>query len=255
MKKLLMLLIIAMVPAIMLAGPRIEFSNNGKYDWGDVKLKDGPLKGSVTVKNVGDEELVIQNVKPSCGCTTAPIQKDRLKPGESTQIDVSLKISHGGPVNKSIRVASNDPTSPNAIITLHANVMEMLKITPSEVFKFRDLEVGKESKAKVSITNKDSKPIKVSDIKIEVKISNKDIESSNMIVTFYDDNGKKLGNDVVIQPGRKVDVEARITPQAAGYFRAKVRMKTDHPDHKDLSISGYGNVKESPIFNGQGTGK
>lgn len=249
MKKLLLLLILAIFPAITLAGPKIEFSNNGKLDWGDVKLNQNPLKGTVTVKNVGDEELVIQNVKPSCGCTTAPIQKDRLQPGESTTIDVQLKISHGGPVNKSIRIASNDPNKPNSVVSLHANVLEMLKVTPSSTLRFRNLEVGKESKSKVSIENKDKVPIKLSDIKLEVKIANEEIEASNMIVTFFDDDGNKLGNDVSIKPGRKVDLIATVTPQASGYFRAKITMNTDHPDHKELKISGYGNVKKSPVFN------
>lgn len=222
------------------AQPKIEIIGGDTYNWGDVKLSEGPLKATVKLKNTGNEELIIQNVKPSCGCTTAPLDKDRLKPGETAKVDITLKISHGGPISKNIRVASNDPNVPNKNLTIKANVIEMLKIEPTSYIRFQELQVGKESMASLSLFNND---------KIPMKVKKSDIEPSYMIVNFVTAKGEVLNNEAVIAPGQKIDVRVKVTPQASGYFKSKINLTSDHPDHKSIEISGYGNVNESPLFN------
>ncbi len=222
------------------AQPKIEIIGGDTYNWGDVKLSEGPLKATVKIKNSGTEELLIQNVKPSCGCTTAPLDKDRLKPGETAKLDITLKISHGGTISKSIRIASNDPKVPNKNLTISANVIEMLKIEPTSYIRFKELQVGKESMASLSLFNNDKMPMKV-------KKSN--IEPSYMIVNFVTAKGEVMNNEAVIAPGQKIDLRVKVTPQASGYFKSKITLTSDHPDHKLIEVSGYGNVNESPLFN------
>ena len=69
------------------------------------------------------EDLVLDNVKASCGCTaTAP--KDKIvKAGQTSEI-VATFNSRGrrGQQNKSITVRSNDPDKPAVILRLKVNV-------------------------------------------------------------------------------------------------------------------------------------
>lgn len=222
------------------AQPKIEIVGGDVYNWGDVRLSEGPLKATIKIKNSGDKELIVQNVKPSCGCTTAPLDKDRLKPGETANVDVTLKISNGGKISKSIRIASNDPAVPNKMLTITANVIEMLKIEPNSYIRFKELQVGKESMATVSLFNND---------KIPMKISKTAHEPSYMIVSFISSKGEVLNNDAVIAPGQKIDIKVKVTPQSTGYFKSNIKLSSDHPDHKLIEINGYGSVNESPIYN------
>ncbi len=222
------------------AQPKLEIVGGNKFDWGEVKLSDSPLKTKVLLKNAGTDTLHIQNIKPACGCTTAPLDKNKLAPGEVATLDITLKLSHGGPMGKNITITSNDPSGTKRTLRIHADVLEMLKVSPSKTLRFADLQVGAESFAKVTIHNKDSKAIKVT--KIEVK-------PSNMLVTIYDSKGKKLSDNFEIGPGKKVDLEARVTPDKSGYFKANVMIYTNHKDFKTIKLKGYGNAKNSPVFN------
>lgn len=239
-KKIFSFAILFFVSSVLYAQPKIEIIGGDTYDWGKVKLSEGPLKASVKIKNSGNQELIIQNVKPSCGCTTAPLDKDRLKPGETATLDITLKVSHGGKTTKSIRIASNDPKVPNKNLTITADVVEMLKIEPYSSITFKELQVGKESMGSVSIFNYDKMP---------VKVTLASIDPNYMIVNFVSPTGELLNKTAVIKPGQKIDVRVKLTPQQSGYLRTTVKLETDHPDHKVLEIRGYGNVNESPLFN------
>lgn len=238
--KILTAFSIFFLATVMYSQPKLEIVGGDTYDWGKVKLSDGPLKATVKIKNSGTEELIIQNVKPSCGCTTAPLDKDRLKPGETAKLDITLKISHGGKVSKSIRISSNDPKVPNKALVIAADVVEMLKVEPYSSISFKELQVGRESQASVSIFNYDKMPVKI-------KLA--DIDPNYMIISLKDSDGKTTNKEAVINPGKKVEIKLKVTPQASGYFRSNIKFETDHPDHKVLEIRGYGNVTESPIYN------
>lgn len=241
MKKFTLLTMVILLSALSIyAQPKLEIIDGDTYNWGDVKLSQGPLKASIKIKNAGTEELLIQNVKPSCGCTTAPLEKDRLKPGETTNINVTLKISSGGPISKSIRIASNDPNVPNKTLIIKANVIEMLKIEPTSYIRFKELQVGKESMASLTLFNND---------KIPMKIKKDAVEPSYMIVNFVSSKGEVLNNEATIAPGQKIDLRVKVTPQSDGYFKSDIKLTSDHPDHKLIEIRGYGNVSPSPIFN------
>lgn len=230
---------IIFLSVLSFAQPKLEVLNGDTHDWGTVKLADSPLKAKVQIKNTGNEDLIIEKVKPSCGCTTAPLDKDILKPNETATIDVEMKVSHGGPVSKNLRITSNDPQTKTKVVRLKADVQELLTITPSKILRFKDLQVGQNSEAKLTLENKDKKPITVSSVSTEPE---------NVKISFIGSKGEVSGK-TVIAPGERVEIKAIVNPTEEGYFRAKVNLETDHAEHKNITISGYGNVKSSPIFN------
>ena len=91
----------------LFAGPKIQVTK--KLSQGTIE-EGKELTGSLRVKNIGDGELKILGVKPSCGCTTIKIPKRKLKAGESTIIpfvvDTRGKI---GKVEKTIKIYSTSP--------------------------------------------------------------------------------------------------------------------------------------------------
>jgi hypothetical protein len=79
--------------------------------------------------NQGDDTLVVEMVKPQCGCTTVPLPKDRLAPADSVPLDLSFDSKNiKGRVNKAVRIWSNDSTQYPAIIYFSANVSDSAQL-------------------------------------------------------------------------------------------------------------------------------
>ncbi len=84
--------------------------NEEVHDFGTIP--EGPAaEVEFTFKNTGDEPILIQNVRPSCGCTTPSWSKDPVLPGKTGTIKASYGTK-GRPngFNKSITVTSNAGT-------------------------------------------------------------------------------------------------------------------------------------------------
>ncbi len=84
--------------------------NEEMHDFGTVP--EGPAADvEFTFENMGDEPIVIQQVRPSCGCTTPSWSKDPVLPGEKGVIKASY-ATQGRPngFTKSITVTSNAGT-------------------------------------------------------------------------------------------------------------------------------------------------
>ncbi|MFN8415188.1 MAG: DUF1573 domain-containing protein [Cytophagaceae bacterium] len=81
-----------------------------EHDFGIIKEGD-TAKYVFEFTNVGENPLLIQSAKPSCGCTTPDITKDTLPPGGRGKMTVMFN-SNGRPgkFNKSVNVLANtDP--------------------------------------------------------------------------------------------------------------------------------------------------
>jgi len=216
------------------AQPKLEIVGGDTYDWGKVGPKDDPLKAKITLKNVGTEVLKIERVQPGCGCTTAPLDKTELKPGESATMDVTLRIGGTtGPVTRSVAIYSNDPSAPTKMLWLKAEVVRPLAFVPAQYFVFTDMRVGQEAKATLTLKNMSQQEVKLYDIETTPGLT------------------INLKNNTVLKPGQQVELIARVVPQQKGYYSAMVRMKTTHPEYPTLEIPVYGNVLEasSPVFN------
>jgi len=100
--------------------PNIKFSklnfNFGTIEKGDVISK------YITFKNDGKRDLVISNVKSSCGCTVADWPKNPIAPNHSDSLLLELSsISLNGKIMKTVTIISN--SKPNTkVITINAQI-------------------------------------------------------------------------------------------------------------------------------------
>ena len=86
------------------------------------------VERAVAVRNDGDAPLVVDTVTTSCGCTTAALEPMTLAPGESGVLRIAFDSgAHGpdlrGPLMREVMLASNDPATPEAVVTLRANIL------------------------------------------------------------------------------------------------------------------------------------
>ena len=88
-------------------GPSIKF-NETSFDFGDIKEADGNVSHKFEFTNNGTAPLIVQSVRPSCGCTSTGWTKDPVKPGETGFVTaVYNPKNRPGKFNKSLTIVSN----------------------------------------------------------------------------------------------------------------------------------------------------
>ncbi|MBI3131507.1 MAG: DUF1573 domain-containing protein [Acidobacteria bacterium] len=106
---------------------QVEFP---RHDFGRITNTAKATHG-FKITNAGDKDLLIANVRPSCGCTSTVLGKSTLAPGESTTIETTFTAGNaGGRVEKTIQVESNDPKAPTTTLILAAEVIRDLYTDP-----------------------------------------------------------------------------------------------------------------------------
>ena len=102
--------------------PVAKFSEKN-HDFGEMKQGD-KMDHTFTLTNDGKSELIIRNVRSSCGCTAVAPAKKVIAPGESAPVKVTFN-SRGkrGRQSKSITVITNDPKTPTTRLRVSCNVV------------------------------------------------------------------------------------------------------------------------------------
>ena len=105
MKKLIVVALISLIGYTSSAQAKISFKNE-TVDYGKI------IKGSDGIRvfeftNTGDVELVVTNVKSSCGCTVPKKPEGPIAPGSSGSIEVKYDTNRVGPIRKTVTVYSN----------------------------------------------------------------------------------------------------------------------------------------------------
>jgi hypothetical protein len=137
-------------------GPRLTFERTD-HNWG--KIWD--IKEQVTTfkfTNTGDTTLVVDQIKPSCGCTTTKLDKLTYEPGEGNEIEVHFKAKGVGRQTKRISVQSNDPRQPVVQLSISADITPFVRIEPHAI-RFADARLGQTKRALLQFTAADAEAI------------------------------------------------------------------------------------------------
>lgn len=102
-------------------GPQI-FAEKETHDFGDI-AHQGNGNYTFTVKNTGNQPLIIDQVKPSCSCSVSDWNKEPIPPGETTEIKVKYDTNRVGPINKSFTVISNAVNAPTMMLKIKGTVL------------------------------------------------------------------------------------------------------------------------------------
>jgi hypothetical protein len=108
-------------------GPEIEFEKV-VHDYGNIPY-NGNGECEFRFTNTGNEPLLIQKPKSSCGCTIPSWPKEPILPGESDVIKVTYKTNRVGNINKTVTVTSNAVTNSTVVLRIKGTVLEQ----PTEV--------------------------------------------------------------------------------------------------------------------------
>ena len=105
-----------------------------EIDLGDVSSKEGKVETSITIKNTGQKNLIVDSLSTSCGCTTVSVINNgqegpvfgtgtppedwatTIQPGETAELriyyDPTFHEDARGPMVREVYISSNDPVDP-----------------------------------------------------------------------------------------------------------------------------------------------
>jgi hypothetical protein len=122
------------------------------YDFGSA-LEGSMVNHTFKFRNAGQGELEIRGVKTSCGCTAAAPTKNHLAPGEAAEISVGFDTHfQKGHQVRTITAFTNDPDTPQAVMTMQGTVRQQVSATPDQV-AFGTVKKGADETREVVITD------------------------------------------------------------------------------------------------------
>ena len=135
---------------ILFLGSNLTFAQEGKskiefekttHDYGTFKEESGIQTYTFKFTNKGNIPLILNNVQPSCGCTTPEWIRKPIAPNEEGYIKVSYDPKNRpGVFNKSIRVISNAENS-NVVLFIKGEVTPrektLAELYPNKIGPFR----------------------------------------------------------------------------------------------------------------------
>jgi hypothetical protein len=204
------------------AQPKLEIVGGDTHDWG--KVKPAKLTAVVEVKNAGNADLNITEVRPGCSCTATLIDKNILKPGEIARINVSLEASNhaAGPIEKNVTITSNDSANTHRILNLKADIYRAVTVLPAQYLLVNNATKGTEITASpLTIKN-------TGDAAFTVQVPK--LTNGNVKMRFDMKEARQL------KPGEQLVLTAYVTPQDVQSIMGNVTIATSDKDTPSLDI-------------------
>jgi len=96
---------------------------------------DKNIKAVYGFTNSGGYAVTINEVKPTCGCTTATLAKRLYAPGEGGAIETTFKFGNRkGHQSKTIRVMTDDKQQPVSELKLIVDIPALLTVKPKLLY-------------------------------------------------------------------------------------------------------------------------
>lgn len=108
----------------------IAVASAAAHDFGPLWIGE-VRQHTFTVENRGGKQLVLDPVRSSCGCLVARLAKNRLAPGEATEMVAELHADKGpARLDKAISIGTNDPAAPLLMFALSTDTRMLYEFAP-----------------------------------------------------------------------------------------------------------------------------
>jgi hypothetical protein len=205
------------------AQPKVEITpadfNLGTVDEG-VKAK-----ATFTIKNVGNADLIIYDVRPTCGCTIASLSSKIIAPGKTATLDAFYNSQYAsGLIRKYINVSTNDVKTGNISLVLTANVKA--KPAPDialSVYMLANIQIpsGGSTQRSLAISNPGQIDLLINEIAATQGIQ-ADIDGVKV------ESGKTTKTSITLRPGEIKKIDVTITPKTVkGNFQEVLTIRSN----------------------------
>lgn len=214
------------------SGPaKMMLAGGDSVNWG--RIAPGKLKHEIKVVNMGGDTLRIKDVHPSCGCTTAPLDKKNLGPGDTATISVELDAIHKtGLIQKSLTITTNDSARPSLVVPLIAEITRDIAVLPDNVPPVMVKKVGDEGTTSVVLRNTSDHPVNVEP----------PVLSPSPVLVRFDMTGPKT-----LAPGDSMTLtlHVKVLKQEGG--SAQFSLATSSQMVPKIELTVFGQVEPKPL--------
>ena len=206
------------------AEPAKIFAAKPIHDFGEKWI--GPaLEHTYIIQNTGKSTLEISSVRPSCGCTVAGKFPKKIAPGEKGEFPFKIQSKKlRGKYEKSIKIYSNDPDTPELQLKLKGVCKRYVDVVPTNAY-FGKITTDEPRENVLKITNNTEEPFEVSLSKAE--------------------DGKFKFELVETQKGKEYELHIKIDPPyAPGSLRGTTNLLTNVQAQKEIRIGATAKVPE-----------
>lgn len=211
----------------IVAQPALKVSEE-TFDFGEI-IEGKMASHEFQVTNSGNQPLIMNNVQPSCGCTSPHWTKEPIMPGKSGIVKATYNSAgRPGVFNKSLTIMSNSG-SPK-ILHIKGNVIRKedkvyteeqkknsAKITiEKSTYSVGKLEVGQKGIARIKVMNKGVEALEIDNV-----------TSPCACTSFSLSKGS-------VKAGESATLEISISPKQKGPFREEVNISSS-----DINTPGF----------------
>jgi hypothetical protein len=197
--------------------PRLEVTGGTTFDFGDI-YRGQKATHLFTIKNSGNDTLLIRNVSASCGCTAAMASKNVVPAKSTSRLNVTFNSEgYGGRVHKTVTIESNDPINPTQQVNITANVLPVLAPSPTYLFIPR-AKVDSVTLSSVILTNVTQKPVTI--LGVETTLDGLEVEVQQK----------------ALKPSEKTDLRVSYKPTKPGPSYGDIVLKTDFEIQPTVSL-------------------
>jgi len=126
MKKNILLTLIFLISTLAFAqkqGAVISWEKTS-YDFGTIKKEDGVVTYRFIFVNVGDEPLLLEKVRSTCGCATSNYSKDPIAPNAKGFVEITFDpTKQSGEFLKTITVITNEKSLVASRLEVKGNII------------------------------------------------------------------------------------------------------------------------------------
>jgi hypothetical protein len=217
-------LVALMIPALGWSknGPRITFDKQ-THDYGKVRYGEKVVE-EFAFTNTGDETLVIESLRATCGCTKAIKGDSEIRPGKASKIVAEFDTAdlRPGLKQKSVFVHSNDPNNPVIKLNLTADVVRDLNLNPPSLLKKLH-----------EYTHSVTFPVKISNTSDHAyNVTGLDVTGSDLRVSLKPEK-------VAVAPQGSAEFEVKIDLEKEAhrqFYMGKLVLHTDHPTERQIEV-------------------
>jgi hypothetical protein len=205
-------------------GPKIQFDVPA-YDFGKGQSGE-PVKHTFIFTNTGNAELLITDVHPGCGCTTAGEWTKKAAPGQTGTIPIQVNTANlgAGPITKMVTVTSNDKQQPSIMLQIKGTLWKPIEVNP----QFAVMNIPSDSPTgavtKVSITSNMEEPIYLHSPEVDNKSFTLEIKTNTA--------GKSYDLMVTAVP-----------PLNPGNVQGHISIKTSSTNMPTVTLTAWANVQ------------
>lgn len=198
--------------------PKILFERT-YHDFGRVVPKVA-LHADFRFSNAGGQELVVEDIKTSCGCTVANISPKKVSPGGVGVLRIAFTPADARKVRHQVVIHSNDPHSPDVDIVLSAAPSWPIEVRPTEL-TFTCLMVNETINRELDFVSVETKPFEITHL---------ESSASTVVITPVEQNH------------RQKKLRVAITPKQIGHFDETISVTTDIRERPRMTIPIRGEV-------------